>query len=758
MRFVRPPALLLAGLLASSVAAQAPADRAALVAFRDSLSQVADTLALGRLEAALIDVARADRDNALLHIRLGFLAYRLGEAGGGKSHYDDAAGEFEWATDLRSDWPWAWYGLGLAELALGEHDVIAIENVRQILGKDYLTKAANAFARAAEADPAFAVAVIDLANTALTQRINSRLGVALAAVRQAARGPAGREPAVQLARGRVEREAGEADSAVAAFEAALATGADSGVALLELARSLYYARRPGTARARYFAGAAAGSPDGIALYRADLFWIAAPDELAAFDALASPEERVAWLGRFWERRDAEEARERGERLAEHYRRWFHARRSFRLVTRHRHYDITETYRSTQAEFDDRGIIYIRHGPPDDRAAYLCPPPDPADPNPPTCATNESWRYRRAEGDVVFHFAARDDVQDYKLVESLVDVLGFSASVAAQGRRDTLVADLYATRERFGEPYSRVWRGHGLRSNVLGEERQLGRRAIALGTTTDSYRHRFDRPLTVRTTDFVVARRDGDDPAQQLVVVFAVPVGRLTPEPSGGGVRYPLQFRLQVTDTGGGLVSALDTVRVFGAARPLTREDYLTGLLTVPVPAGDLRYRLLVATTDGEAGDVVRRDSLDAPPLDGRSTALSDLVLGRAGSGIVWLPPGDTIPLNPLGQYPQGASVELYYEVHGLTPGREYRTEITMEPAGGPSLFGRIRGLFGGRRAPISLAFDAPAAGPVTRVRRTVDLGDLGRGAYLLTIRVFDPDGGTTHLRRRRIEVVSSSAS
>jgi hypothetical protein len=82
----------------------------------------------------------------------------------------------------------------------------------------------------------------------------------------------------------------------------------------------------------------------------------------------------------------------------------------------------------------------------------------------------------------------------------------------------------------------------------------------------------------------------------------------------------------------------------------------------------------------------------------------------------------------------------------------------MEPAGGPSLFGRIRGLFGGRRAPISLAFDAPATGPVTRVRRTVELGDLGRGAYVLTIRVIDPDGGTSYLRSRRLEVVSAAAS
>jgi hypothetical protein len=82
----------------------------------------------------------------------------------------------------------------------------------------------------------------------------------------------------------------------------------------------------------------------------------------------------------------------------------------------------------------------------------------------------------------------------------------------------------------------------------------------------------------------------------------------------------------------------------------------------------------------------------------------------------------------------------------------------MEPAGGPSLFGRLRGLFGGRRAPVSLAFDAPASAPVTRVRRTVGLGDLDRGAYVLTIRVIDPDGGVTHVRRRRIEVVSPPAS
>src|SRR5207302_11157209 len=144
------------------------------------------------------------------------------------------------------------------------------------------------------------------------------------------------------------------------------------------------------------------------------------------DGFTSPGQRAAWLERFWLRRDATEAREPGERLAEHYRRWFYAWHNFRLVSRHRHYDITERYRADQTTFDDRGAIYLRHGPPDKRATY----PRVLD----RLEPNETWLYRRPEGDLIFHFVARDDVQDYKLVESLADavVAGFRGALALQG--------------------------------------------------------------------------------------------------------------------------------------------------------------------------------------------------------------------------------------------------------------------------------------------------------------------------------------
>ena len=63
---------------AHPLAGQSPEDRAALEKFRDSLRAVEDTSALVKLEASLITVAKADRDNAMNHLRLGFEPPALG--------------------------------------------------------------------------------------------------------------------------------------------------------------------------------------------------------------------------------------------------------------------------------------------------------------------------------------------------------------------------------------------------------------------------------------------------------------------------------------------------------------------------------------------------------------------------------------------------------------------------------------------------------------------------------------------------------
>jgi GWxTD domain-containing protein len=744
-------------LLVLAALTQSPADRVAIESLRDSLALVTDSAALARLETHTIEFAKQHRDDPLVHIRLGFIAHRLGDLTKNKSHYDDASGEFEWAGELRPDWPYPWYGLGLSELAVGENSFIALENIRQMLGKDYLSKAAKAFARATVADPSFASAVVDLANTALAQRIRPRLDVALSAVRLAATSTAGSQPEVQLVRGRVEREAGETDSALAAFHAYLESRGDSGIGLLEIARTSYLAHRPTGGWTAYFKGIrVATSPPAIALYRSDLAWIADSAELRAFDSLATTGERAAWLDDFWNKRDIVQARDVGERLAEHYRRWFYARHNFRLVSRHRHYDITEVYRPKQAEFDDRGMIYIRHGEPDRRARFLCREPE--EPNGEGCAANESWLYRRREGDLVFHFVARGDVQDYKLVESLADVLGFRRAVRASTFLDPEVPALYQSRDDFGPLYDRVARSQHATGTELAEDRIQGRRNIKLGTTSDSYAQRFDQLLDVVASAFVLGSRThsgADSIGEMLHVVFAIPGERLNPDPAPDGVRYPLRFRLIVSDSSDRVVARLDTVRVFAAHQALRNPSYLTGRLAVALEPGQYRYRLLVTSVDGSAGDLVD-DRLHVENLDPHRFAVSDVVVGREGSGLVWVPPpaGDTVWLNPLNRFPEGSAAELYYEVYGLPNGAPYHTVVRLEKEGGHSLFAAIRGLFGGGRSPVLLAFDAPADGPVTRVHRGIALRDVAKGNYRLTVVLTDPASGVSVTRSQQFQVVA----
>jgi GWxTD domain-containing protein len=733
--------LALAYLAAGQVLeAQTPADRSRLEALRAELGAATDSTPLLVREAAGIARARADRDNTLLHLELGFIAYRLGEVTGERRHYDEAAGEFEWAAELAPDWPYPWYGLGLAELALGEHPAIAIENVRQALGKDYLSKAATAFARAAAADPSFAQPVIDLADAARRQRVRQRLDVAQRALRAAAATSAGTIPGLQLARGRVEREMGEGDSALAAFGVYLAVGGDRGTGILEEARTLFFLRRPDAGRDRYFAGATAPlSPEARAEYRADLTWIVTPEERAAFDATADAELR-GWLEQFWAERDAKDARAAGERLAEHYRRYFYAWRHFRLVSRHRRYT-NEPFRSDQDLLDDRGVIYLRHGEPDDRARFVAR----ADPDTDLeVEPNESWLYVWPDGNRIFHFVARGDVQDYKLVESLADVFGDAAiGWQAAGRLPPMAVELYESRAPLDPEYRRLALSATAQGTALANERRAGRAAVRVGTTSDSYPLRFDAPLQSQIQLYAVGGADG---RPRGLLVFAVPGARLVGRARADGMEYPLEIRV----VGPGI--HLDTVRAFRTGTPLQPGQYLTGVLEFPASPDTLELRVAVLEPGGVGGDVVDVRAFAVPDFGAAGLVLSDLVLGDATSGLQWIVSGDTVPLSPRGAYVEGGAAELYYEIHGLPAGTRYRARIEVQGRRGGSIFARIGRLFGGG-PPVAFSFEGVTSDNPHRARQAVGLAPLAAGDYVLTLQVEDLDRKVAREREVPLRIV-----
>ncbi len=677
----------------------------------------------------------------MLHLELGWIAHRLGELTDERRHYDDAASEFEWATDLHPEWPWAWYGLGAAEMAIGEQQGQAIENIKQMLGRDFLSRAANAFGRAARADPAFAQAVIDLATTAMRQRVHGRLEVARAALREAAATSAGSTAALQLAKGRVERETAQHDSALVAFERYVAAGGDSGVGFLERARTLFAAGRTAPGREAYATSARmAGSEMAVAMHRADIAWIATPAELQAFDSAGRG--RDTWLGAFWSRRDLADGRRAGERLAEHYRRYFHALRQYRLVSAHRHYDITERYRSDQSEVDDRGVIYIRHGEPDRRATFTDRSVEP----------NESWMYHEPGSDRIFHFVARDDVQDFKLVESLADAYGLRVALALTGGASNgSAAALFESRSALDPVYQRLASmSPSSRSALLSDERSRGREAIGTGTVTDSYALRFKHPLRPLAREIAVGGSDGQT---RLLVPFALSGSQLVAFERREMPVYPVELRI-IAERSDGLIRSLDTIRTFSAGRKIESQEQLTGLLELDVPPGEYRVRLVVAQPEAELGGSVEHIGVKVPVLTEDTRVVSDLVVGRVGEGPFWLGRGDSIPVSAVTGFAEGANLSLYFEVHGLSLGERFhaRIEIRQEGRGG------FLGLFGGKRTPLSLGYDGVADGPASQVRQVLNVGQLKPGRYELRLVTELPPGDTRHMRAVSFTITSRKSA
>jgi GWxTD domain-containing protein len=716
---------LVCGVVVSGVHAQSVAERDSLERLREQLATVDDSLDLLTKEAALIDRARVDRDNAFLHLVLGFVAYRLGEITEGNPHFDDAAGEFEWAGELEPTWPYTWYGLGLSELAMGESSVIAFENIRQMLGQDHLSKATAAFARATEVDPAFARAVVDLADAALRQRIRPRVEVALNAVREASKTDASVVPEVLLARTRLERMVGSGDSALAAVERYLSVGGDSGIGFLELARTQYLLGHPRDGEGAYYFGARlARSAAAVALYREDLAWVAAPEELAAFDTL-SARERGAWVRAFWRSRDVRDTRAPGEQLREHHRRYFYALEHYPLVTRHRRYGFENPFRTAQQIFDDRGAIYLRHGAPDRIATFSAPDVDP----------NETWSYQRRDGNLVFHFVARQDVQDYKLVESLTDVLDPALAMRLQAGAEEaspLALELYNSRQLVDPVYQRLALGGSSPQSMLTAERRLGQRAVRQGTTSDSYAIRFATPLEAAIQRHVVGGEVRGESG--LVLVYSVPAEALgVPEGEAGGT-YPLNVRVVAT-AGGTTAVYLDTVSLLTAERVPGLQQDLHGVLTLPIPPGQYQLKVVLSDPGRNVGRMAVDDSLLVPDFSADSVTVSDLVLGRVGSGARWISGPDTVSVTARRRFPAEAPLEVYYEVHGLPPGESYQSRLEVRKQGGGSVFGWLGRLFGGGGPPIALSFDGVATGPTTRVLQTVDVTNLTPGRYRLRILV-----------------------
>ncbi len=729
----RAVALALALLaLAPRAGAQAPHEREALDRLRDSIRYSTDTTGLLTQERALIEVARSERLEAMHHLRLGILALRLAQLQPTEPHLDHALSEFEWAAELRPDWPWPWYGLGLAEARGSDRAAGFGGGLFTMLGIDRDRLSGNAFAHAIMVDPSFTAGLLEFGRVALDQRIDAPLLPALEAFRAATASPLGFDGPLLLTRGRLERLAGHPDSARLAFQRAVLVALDPSEAEVELARTIPLvapidgepgpAVRDATVRA-YRAAAREDTPAAVALMRRDLEPIATEAELGAFD-LRQGAARVAWLDQFWARRDAVDLRPEGSRLAEHFRRWDVARREFRLPPFRRRYRWgVETFQSRDAELDDRGIVYLRQGEPSLRIEWpkgrTANRVDPLTHN----YGNESWRYDRPDGTITLHFVARDDPDDYRLVETPLE-LDVALDQLERHAHELPGLDRLI---RAGEQ-SMTW--------VSEEVRRNGRASMAIATQTDSWQRQYRDILAGRAQWLAAGVRDGR-PLVHIVYAIDAATLRAAADPARGTV--PVHVRASFFDRAGRPVATLDTIQQFDVPSP--EAKLVAARAEVPVRPGALRVKLGVELGP-EHGVVFPVDSIVAPRPDAPALQLSAVLLGRAGVSLPWeVTPSDTAWLDAGGVYAPDDVLSLYAEAYGVRAGDRADVEIrvTRQRTG-------LARLLGARSTAIAVSETVTASGPTLSLRRDLALSRLQPGTYALEVTV---ESGGRRIERRR---------
>lgn len=492
------------------------------------------------------------------------------------------------------------------------------------------------------------------------------------------------------------------------------------------------------AAADYYAGAAAiTSPRDAAVYRDDLQWIAEPDELENWDTI-EPGRHRQWLERFWHRRDLLDGRLPGTRLREHFARWRIALREYRWDREGSHAQGDSPQPARGYEYgsgddafpvpdhmalaaanrifpssriiDDRGRLVVRHGPPTHRVqlpgltgqgqellAWDVPgahlvvgfsgpallPPIAMQPNP-------RW------GLLARNMPVGDLKTGCQLDAKLCSLAGFSGSKVLAER----------TIERY----------RAMRDTAESTDGNPERVARDLGAVAQAY----------------------GIPGEGVLVVFSAPAAALgTP-----GDSAILRLRVVIGDSAAGrITTAVETERVWALPTTLDDESRVSGYLLLRNPAGDWRVAVAMSDTLGEAGSGMTADPVPVlAPGDG--FALGDPILGRESSGLAWRHLGVRVPLNPTGAWRRDETGTLSLEIHGLTPGRNYRLAVELREAEARE-----------GDAVLSVAGDFSADRAVMMVQREVSFRNLEPGTYRLVVHVTDPVTGQQVRRERLVPIV-----
>ncbi len=505
-------------------------------------------------------------------------------------------------------------------------------------------------------------------------------------------------------------------------------------AYLSLARLNYQHEQPRTAESFFWQAV-----DGIRsqvdadLLFEDVKYIVTEAELKEFHQLASPNELAAFFRRLLVGRDPTPAANFNARLAEHYRRLLYVENNyvydgfsswFNNPDKLHYLKFPPAYYLND-RFNDKGLIYIRHGKPNERTVTVGE----------EISTNESWRYGQTENtpELIFHFVVDDNAvgSNWRLTPFLYH------------------PEFLADRVTWSPTYSRLLRSDPLELFSLQEElAQKSAEAVAVGFSTD--RHSWDKkvqPLEFASYPAFFQAPEGNT---ALEVYYSLPVPSnkelaKIPDTTAlyehGLILHDLQWK-EIERRN----SQIPKAKIAG----MSEEQHLVG-----------QYRFFVKPDSYHVAFFVRqpatqklegwKEDLRLPNFSENELAMSSIVLASSIEPVSgnesFVKNGLRISPKPSRRFDRKKPVYVYFEIYHLTPDAEGKSSFVVEyttllrkeeKSGARKLFA----LFSGGEKPATTLIAERQAGSTTSVEYlALDLGETGKGEFRLSIKVTDRQTG-----------------
>ncbi len=427
--------------------------------------------------------------------------------------------------------------------------------------------------------------------------------------------------------------------------------------------------------------------DALILFE-EIKTIASPEELAAFERIENVEGYQRFFNVFWNRRNPMPAAPYNARMAEHYRRLrkaeqdylFNGLRSwFRSMFTHDEAYFPPTY-LLSSDFTDQGIVFIRHGEPDDY----------------TIGEANSWLYH--DSVLVFHFAP------------------------------TCISQICGITEHF-VPYPV---GPTFEPSLVGlDALDAERRSVAFlvdGLSTD--RHRWPSGTRYWEVPYVVGAFRGMDGRTLLEVYYEVPVHETARVSGPDSVIVEAGFAVHGNNWDRINYIREQTPHVRGAPGTVDRFQ-------LDLPAAPFNFALHARVLGGVHLQVTRF-RYTVPRFTDTGLQLSDILLADSMDTVPDAIGRDEMILyvNPSRKFLRSETPLVYFEIYNLereTDGQtRYRIAYSLIPhdedqAGAITL--QTSEQRSSQRSPLSYV--------------SIELQEASRGSYLLEVEVEDLVSGAT---------------